>query len=84
MKVTVDARMIASSGIGRVVGHILAGVIPARPEWQFSLIGPVDKLRAFSFSQLPNCRLIACDCPIYTIREQWLMPRLIPRDTDVY
>ena len=84
MHITVDARMIDASGIGRVIKNVLRRMIPQKAEWQFSLIGNLEKLQAQDFSKDSNCRVIPCDCPIYTIREQLLMPQIIPKDTDVY
>lgn len=84
MHVTVDARMIESSGIGRVIRNILQRMIPLKPDWEFSLIGSKKQIGNYAFSQAGNVTVIDCQCPIYSIKEQFVMPGLIPKDTDVY
>ena len=83
MHVTVDARMIHSSGIGKVIENILKRLIPAKQEWNFSLIGCVKDLTQFSFSTLPNVELIDCESEIYTIGEQFDVVKKIPKNTDL-
>lgn len=83
MHITVDARMIHSSGIGKVIENILKRLIPAKQDWSFSLIGCVKDLTQFSFSTLPNVELIDCESKIYTIGEQLDVVKKIPKNTDL-
>src|SRR5579871_5264838 len=75
MKLCVDARMVSCSGIGTVLKN---------------LIPPLSSL-PFSTSLIahPNARKeekwivdhawVECDAPIYSIKEQVALPRLIPK-----
>jgi glycosyltransferase involved in cell wall biosynthesis len=75
--------MISASGIGKVIENILKRLIPAKQGWEFSLIGCVKDLTQFSFSTLPNVKLINCESNIYTIREQFEVIKKIPKNTDL-
>lgn len=84
MRVGVDARMLSSSGIGKVIENILKRVIPKRPEWQFFLIINRKDCDKFSFLSLSNVSCIDCNAPIYSIREQFELWRVIPKNLDVF
>lgn len=56
--ITVDVRMICSSGIGTVIQNILERVIPQCTECFFYLIGKTDDLKNFKFSYFPNVSCI--------------------------
>lgn len=81
--ITVDVRMICSSGIGTVIQNILERVIPQCTECFFYLIGKTDDLKKFKFSYFLNVSCISCNAPIYSIQEQWEMMRKIPKNTDI-
>ncbi|WP_444224918.1 glycosyltransferase family 4 protein [Dialister succinatiphilus] len=81
--ITIDARMIRASGIGTVIENVLKRLIPMREDLQFHLIGNVEEL-----DSLPLCHTTPVDSnpivvPIYTIKEQVVMPGAIPSDTDL-
>lgn len=82
--ITVDSRMINSSGIGTVLQNILKRLIPQCKEYFFYLIGDVIELDKFKFVHLPNVNCINCTAPIYSIREQWDLVRKIPPKTDLF
>lgn len=84
MRVGVDVRMLSSSGIGKVIENILKRVIPKRPEWQFFLIINRKDCDKFSFLSLSNVSCIDCNAPIYSIREQFELWRVIPKNLDVF
>lgn len=84
MQVGVDARMLSSSGIGKVIENILKRMIPKRPEWQFFLIINRKDCDKFSFLSLPNVSCIECDASIYSIKEQFELWNKIPKHLDVF
>lgn len=83
MRVGVDARMLCSSGIGKVIENIVSRMIEKKPEWQFVLLGKKEDFAKFSFTQKPNVELIFCNAPIYSIREQFEVPWKLPKNLDV-
>ena len=84
MRVGVDARMLSSSGIGKVIENILKRMVSQRPEWQFFLIINRKDCDKFSFLSLPNVSCIECDASIYSIKEQFELWNKIPKHLDVF
>lgn len=82
--ITVDARMINSSGIGTVIKNVLKRIINIKKEWKFNIIGNVEELSKFDFLNFDNVKLIDCRVPIYSIREQFALLLAIPKDTDIF
>jgi glycosyltransferase involved in cell wall biosynthesis len=79
----VDARMIRHSGIGTYLRNLLPRLIDARPGWRFTVIGPAAALR----SLVPaggRVTVVDCEAPIYSVREQLALRRLVPRDADLF
>lgn len=81
--ITVDARMINSSGIGTVIKNILKRMIVLKPEWNFFILGNLLELRKYDFLKQNNVKLISCEAPIYSIKEQIELIKKIPKETDV-
>lgn len=81
--ITVDARMIHSSGIGTVIQNVLERLIPMCQQYHFYLLGDLNALSRYPFFSLPNVSGISCTAPIYSIKEQWELWRKIPKDTDL-
>jgi len=69
----VDARMISASGIGIYLQNILSGLTGS---FDIGLLGNREELTGFDWAE--NLDLIPCGAPIYTIKEQFVLPRLIP------
>ena len=82
-KITVDARMIDSSGIGTVIKNILKRLIIFKPDWHFCILGDTDKLKQYTFMLKNNVQLINCKAPIYSLNEQLELNQKIPKDTDI-
>lgn len=82
-KITIDARMIESSGIGTVTQHVLQYVIAQSPDTFFYLLGSTAILQKYPFFSLPNVQCISCDIPIYSAKEQLVLLRKIPSDTNL-
>jgi glycosyltransferase involved in cell wall biosynthesis len=73
VKICVDARLLTKSGIGRYLREIL---IPLSKE--FDLICLVDN-SGVPFMQLNAINYKLCDAKIYSVKEQFLLPKLIPK-----
>lgn len=81
--ITVDARMINSSGIGTVIKNILKRMVILKPEWNFFILGNLLELKEYDFFKQNNIKLISCEAPIYSIKEQIELIKKIPKETDV-
>lgn len=82
-KIAVDARMISSSGIGTVIQNVLQRLISRRPDWTFYVISTPDSYDRFDYLQNDNVAFIPSEAPIYSIREQLEIPRLVPGEADL-
>jgi glycosyltransferase involved in cell wall biosynthesis len=82
-RVAVDARLVRASGIGTYLQNLLPLITAARPRWHFDLLGRPDELGSFPWAQTSNVSIIACDAPIYGLREQIQLARRIPPATDL-
>lgn len=82
-KITVDARMINSSGIGTVIKNILKRMIVLKSDWHFFILGNPKELLSFNYLKLNNVTIIECIAPIYSIKEQIELIKNIPKDTDI-
>lgn len=72
----VDARMINSSGIGMYLKNVLPAVVK---EFDTVLLGNAQELSVFHWAK--GSRIIEFTAPIYSIKEQFLYPFVVPRTT---
>jgi glycosyltransferase involved in cell wall biosynthesis len=72
--VVVDARMAHDGGIGTYLQNLVPRIAAARPEWNFTVFGDASALRALGWHAHPNVRLLDQRAPIYSIREQLVLP----------
>lgn len=82
-KITVDARMFNSSGIGTVIQNVLKKIIPQNKDLFFYIIGDPVKLAVQGLEHYENVRVIPCTVPIYSIKEQLTIPKLVPADSQL-
>lgn len=82
-KITIDARMIHSSGIGTVIQNVAKRLVLSHPEWSFSLIGSAKELNQHDFTRQSNVEIIPAEIPIYSIQEQFKLPHLVPKDSNL-
>lgn len=82
-KIAVDARMIESSGIGTVIQNILKRLIVNSKDLFFYVLGDEDILEKYKFLHEVNVEIISCRAPIYSLKEQIIVPKRIPKDTDL-
>ncbi len=80
--VIVDARMIASSGIGTCLRNTLPRILRARPDWHFTLLGDPDRLRDVVSSG--NSEIKVAGARVYSLREQLDFARLGLRRADLF
>lgn len=83
MRITIDARMIESSGIGTFLINILKRIILKKQEWFFYIIGNRNVLNNYQWLNRENVKIINCDVPIYSVKEQFIIPVIVPRDSDL-
>jgi glycosyltransferase involved in cell wall biosynthesis len=65
---SIDMRMIESSGIGTYLKNIVPALIQHRPHWEFRLFGDTSILGHYFSNN--NITLVDFNIPIYSIREQ--------------
>ena len=82
-KIAVDARMIKNSGIGTVLSNVLERWIQADREKCFYLLGDPAVLGTFPWAHGDCVEIIPCTVPIYSVREQLVLPRVIPAGADL-
>ena len=82
-KLTIDGRMINSSGIGTVIQNVAKRLVIMHPDWLFSIIGSMKDLEGYEFVHQSNVEIIPAEIPIYSIQEQIKFPHLIPKDSDL-
>ncbi|MFX3617534.1 MAG: glycosyltransferase family 4 protein [Sporolactobacillus sp.] len=80
--ISVDMRMIDSSGIGTYISNLVPLIIKRIEKAEFNLIGDRKKLE--KFSSYPNVRICHCNTPIYSLREQIDLLKCIPRETVLF
>ena len=80
--IIVDARMIASSGIGTYLGNTLPRIIQARPGWHFTLLG--DRKRLADVVSSENSEIKHSAAPVYSLREQFAFAQLDLRRADLF
>lgn len=82
-KIAIDARMIKSSGIGTVIQNVLKRLIEKKEDCFFYVIGDKQKCNEFSWLKNRRVQQISSCVPIYSIQEQFDIPRLIPNDVNL-
>lgn len=82
--ITIDIRLINSSGIGTYIKNLIPRIILEFPEDKFNLIGCSEKIRKMSWSNNNNVSIIECMAPIYSLKEQYELIKIIPKDTTLF
>lgn len=70
IRLSIDARMLSYSGIGTVIQNLIQTFL-APPFQTCLLMRKKEELYAFN-------NISICEAPIYSIQEQWALPRAIP------
>ena len=74
MHLTIDARMINASGIGRYLRELLPFIVN---KFKVTLLGRSEELKKFPWFN--KVSVIKCRSPIYSIKEQFELPLKIPK-----
>jgi glycosyltransferase involved in cell wall biosynthesis len=83
MKITIDVRMLHSSGIGVYIQNLVPRIIRLRKQDRFCLLGKETDRGDRAWKGLPEFQWMDCAAPIYSLRQQWELKRKIPNDTDL-
>ena len=82
---TIDLRMIDSSGIGTYLKNLIPQIIEYLPEASFNLLGKykvIEKHIDLKYNR--NITLIQTGAPIYSLLEQIEIPKKIPKNTSLF
>lgn len=75
--------MLNASGIGTYIRELVPRVMTARPDLSYVLLGrPQEALGWPSVSRV-RYRWVECRAPIYSLKEQWEIPRAVPAETNL-
>lgn len=72
--VAIDCRMLGMSGIGVYLHNLLPEVVARLPHCAFRLIGHPARMQALALPARADIDLHDCRAPIYSLREQALLP----------
>ena len=82
--ITIDARKINDSGIGRYIRNLVPLIIEELSEYNFNLLGDIQEMNSFIWTKNDNIRLINCKLKNYSISEQINLVKFIPKNTNLY
>lgn len=78
--VVVDMRFIAAAGVGTYIENVVPAVMDLLPDVDFTALGMRTRLSE-TLAQVPGeVRIVECQAPMYSLREQFLVPLKIPGD----
>jgi len=75
--------MLRASGIGTYIRELVPRVLSARPGTSFVLLGDPREAEGWLPKAMEGVRWVDCRAPIYSLREQWRVPRAVPEGTDL-
>jgi len=84
MTLAIDARMLDRSGIGTYLSNVLPRVIRLYRGERVHLIGNADALGRLPWTRSEKIAVVDCRSPIYSVREQLQLLRLVPRDCGLF
>ena len=84
MTLAVDVRMLGHSGIGTYLSNVLPRLVPKYSGGRVYLLGNADMLRGLGWARADHVSIIDCRSPIYSMREQWSLPKLVPDAVDLF
>jgi glycosyltransferase involved in cell wall biosynthesis len=86
MKILIDARVISDKmhGIARYTYNLIKNLPDIDAKNEYVLLSSYDKLIDF-FSRYKNFRFVKCNAPLYSIQEQFKIPKILKREgVDIY
>lgn len=82
--ISIDARLIHSSGIGTYLSNLLPLVIDEFKEYRLSLLGNTQKLLKLSWVKDKKINVVDLRSSIYSLSEQIELVRAIPQETILF
>lgn len=83
-KITVDLRMINASGIGVYIQNMLPNIISSLNNYDFYLLGDLNTLSNYKWTQKSNVSVINLHSKIYSLSEQYHLVSKIPKDSVLF
>jgi glycosyltransferase involved in cell wall biosynthesis len=77
--IAIDVRMLRHAGIGTYIRHVVPRVVEAHPDWQFTLLGPRERVGDWGVEAASNATVVPCKSGIYSLSEQIEIPLRTPR-----
>ena len=74
IKIAIDSRMINNSGIGTYLRNMIPVLLEG---FQLTLLGNINELK--DYSNFESLKILKCDSPIYSIKEQFELYSKIPK-----
>lgn len=81
--ITIDVRMIRSSGIGTYISNVVPLIVSQMRDCDFYLLGHQEEMNGLENNK-PNVHMINCTSSIYSISEQFELKKKIPTQTDLF
>ena len=82
--ITIDLRMLNSSGIGTYLRNLVPRVIADNPSIMFTILGDAKNLESYDWAQKKNVSIRNFQATIFSIAEQFILPFLIPKGTTLF
>jgi len=76
--------MVLAAGIGTYLRQLVPRARQALPGFDLCLLGNLETLQRFEWTQQSGVTLVDCRAPIYSLREQIEIPSKIPSNTDLF
>lgn len=80
----IDLRWIDSSGVGTYIKGIMPGIVSRLGDVSIVGLGDSSRLQSFAWARAPNMRLVDCRAGRYSLKEQLVLPYVIPACTDLF
>ncbi len=80
---TIDARMIGASGIGRYIRSLLPYLADDQG-FSLTLLGSEDGLNKYGMFNSDRIRVVECSAKIYSLKEQFELAMKIPKACDLF
>ncbi len=80
---TIDARMIDASGVGRYIRSLLP-YLAVNQGFSLTLLGHEDDLKKYGMFNSDRFRVVECNAKIYSLKEQFELAIKIPRACDLF
>ena len=81
---TIDVRFIGASGIGTYIKEVVPGIIRSLSEYEFALLGKSEEIASLKLPNDAKIQIIPASSKMYSLKEQWEIPGLIPKSSKLY